>query len=341
MICISRKMIPATSRVNDPTFTAIHELRSIAACSYKQTGVPFPATHLKLDFKNPGLAQTRTTAEVLRSCGYRAISARQIGDEVSVVFARCTEGRLQSIAVPMPLTAAADALLRGPRGLFLAIFGPDGVGKSSVVSATISALGPFFEHQRTACWRPQILSSRIAKEPHKFKLPHDVSMHGPVLSMLKLTGTFFDFFLDHATLTRNQLRGSSFIAWDRYLHDLTVDRRRYRYRGPAWYADFLLRSLPVPKHFMGIVLDAEAEIILDRKRELPFDEIQRQRAAYRRLAASLPSTYIVRNEGELGSCLEQVLSLVIKRMASGFEPIAGELLDLPQSELSRAHLERA
>jgi thymidylate kinase len=334
-------MIQATSRVNDPTFNAIHELRSIAACSYKQTGVPFPATHLKLDFKNPDLAQARAAAGVLLSYGYRAIIARPVGDEVSVVFARCAEGRLQSIAVPMPLTAAADALLRGPRGLFLAIFGPDGVGKSSVVSATIGALGPFFDHQRTACWRPQLISSRVAKEPHKFKLPHDVSMHGPVMSMLKLTGTFFDFFLDHATLTRNQLRGSSFIAWDRYLHDLAVDRRRYRYRGPAWYSDLLLRSLPVPEHFMGIVLDAEAYIILDRKRELPFEEIERQRAAYRRLAARLPATSIVRNEGELSDCLEQVLSLVINRMASWFEPTAGELLDVPQGELSCAELERA
>ena len=92
---------------------------------------------------------------------------------------------------------------------------------------------------------------------------------------------------------------------------------------------------------MGIVLDAEADIILDRKRELPFDEIQRQRAAYRRLAASLPATSIVKNEGELSGCLEQVLSLVINRMASWFEPIAGELLDVSQSELSRAQLERA
>jgi hypothetical protein len=49
----------------------------------------------------------------------------------------------------------------------------------------------------------------------------------------------------------------------------------------------------------------------------------------------------VRNEGELSGCLEQVLSLVINRMASWFEPTAGELLDVPQGELSRAQLERA
>ncbi len=314
----------------------IDELRSIAACSYKRTGVPFPATHWKLDFGSSGLAQTRSAAAVLRSCGYRTITARQVGDEVSVVFARCAEGELQSIVLPVPLTASTDALLRCPRSLFLAIFGPDGVGKSSVVSATIGALSPFFDHQRTACWRPQLITSRIAKQPHKFKLPHDVSMHGRALSMVKLTGTFFDFLLDHATISRNQLRGCSLIAWDRYLPDLAVDAKRYRYRGPSWYSDLLLRSLPTPKHFLGIVLDADDDIILDRKRELPLRELQRQRSAYRRLAARLPGTHVIRNNGEFVCCLEQVLSLVINSMASWFEPIAGELLGVQQYELCPA-----
>ncbi len=334
-------MIQTKSRLNDSTLNMIDELRSVGACSHRRTGIPFPARHWKLDFENPDLAQTRAAAEVLGSRGYRAISARQVGDEVSVIFAHCGEGKLQSIAVPMPLTAATGALLRCPRGLFLAIFGPDGVGKSSVASAAVGALGPFFDHQRTACWRPQFVSSRIPKEPHKFKLPHDASMHGPALSMMKLTGAFIDFFLDHRTLTRNQLRGCSLIAWDRYLHDVAVDAKRYRYRGPSWYSDLLLRLLPVPKHFLGIVLDADEDIILGRKHELPREELRRQLLAYRRLAARLPETYVVRNDGEFVGCLEQVLSLVISRMAAWFEPIAGELLAPSEAPISLRQLKRA
>ncbi len=334
-------MIQTNSRVIDSTLNAIGELHSIGAGSYKRTGVPFPTMHWKLDFENPDLAQARTAAGVLHSCGYRAISARQVGDEISAIFARCSEGRLQSIAVPMPLTADTDALLRCPRGLFLAIFGPDGVGKSSVASATVGALAPFFDHQRTVCWRPQLVSSRIAKEPHKFKLPHDISMHGPALSMIKLTGAFLDFFFDHATLTRNQLRGCSLIAWDRYLHDLAVDAKRYRYRGPSWYSNLLMRSLPTPEHFLGIVLDADEDVIRGRKRELPVDELRRQLLAYRRLAARLPETYIVRNDGEFICCLEQVLCLIINRMAGWFQPLAAQLLDVPRYDPCSVALERA
>jgi thymidylate kinase len=210
------------------------------------------------------------------------------------------------------------------------MFGPDGVGKSSISSAVVGALGPLFDHQRTLCWRPQLIRSRIAKEPHRFKLPHDAAPHGPVKSMLKITAACLDFAVDHATLTRNQLRGCTLIAWDRYLYDLAVDEKRYRYRGPAWYSDLILRSLPIPEHFLGIILDADENTILNRKQELPLEELQRQRLAYRRLAARLPETHIVKNDRDFDTCLRRVLSLAIGRMAGWFEPVADELFTARQ-----------
>jgi hypothetical protein len=48
----------------------------------------------------------------------------------------------------------------------------------------------------------------------------------------------------------------------------------------------------------------------------------------------------VRNDGDFGRCLEQVLSLVINRMATWCEPIVGELLDFQQREL-HSHLRSA
>ncbi len=314
-----------TSCTDEIELDALDEVRRIAAFSCRQTSSPFPAEHWKLTFDHPDLAQTAKTARVLGSCGYRIISARQVGEELSLLFARCQD-KLMSIAVPMPFTAAADALLRCPRGLFLAMFGPDGVGKSSVLSATFATLSPLFDHQRTACWRPQILSSRIAKEPHKFKLPHEISMHSPLVSMAKLTGTFLDFALDRATITRNLLRGSSLIAWDRYFPDFSVDAKRYRYTGPAWYSRFLLRSLRPPEQFLGIVLDADENVILRRKQELSLPELRRQLAAYRQLSIDLPHTYVVKNDGELADCLREVLVLAINRMASWYEPVAADLL---------------
>jgi thymidylate kinase len=321
-----RKRSETDSHVQNLPATVIEALRSIAPCTWKLSDVPFPAAHWKVEFEHLEWAHARSAADILHSCGYQAISARQLSDTPFLIFARCREEGFESIAIPVPFSPAADALLRCPRGLCLALFGPDGVGKSSLVSAIVGALGPLFDHQRTMRWRPQLVSSRIAKEPHKFSLPHSAPMYGPILSMAKLTGAFADFLFDHVTLTRNLLRGSSLIVWDRYFHDLAADSERYRYRGPRWYSQLLLRWLPLPEHFLGIVLDADEDVILSRKAELPFEELRRQRLAYRQLAARLPTTHVLRNDGEIGLCVRQVLSLVTNAMATWFEPIAGAVL---------------
>jgi hypothetical protein len=175
-------------------------------------------------------------------------------------------------------------------------------------------------------WRPQVVSSRIAKEAHKFRLPHSAGSNFLPISVLKLGGAFLDFYLDHVTSTRNHLRGSSLIAWDRYFHDIAVDSERYRYHGPEWYPELLARLLPVPSRFVGIVLDAAEDIVLRRKRELPPEEIRRQRSHYQQLASKLPRTYIVKNERTMEACVHEVLSIAIDNLANWFQPYVTELL---------------
>lgn len=315
-------------QVKDGHHTCIDALGPLGVQSCKLSGSPFPGVHWTVHLQHDELELIRRAADVLHSFGYRAVTARQTSDIIFLIFARCGAAGLESIGVSVPLCQITDALLCCPRGLLLAIFGPDGVGKSSMSTAAVAALAPFFDHQRTVCWRPQLISSRVAKEPHKFKLPHDASTHGSVVSMMKITGACLDFLLDHATLTRNQLRGSALIAWDRYVYDVAVDKKRYRYSGPSWYSDLLLRSLPIPDRFLGIVLDADEQVILSRKRDLPLHELQRQRLAYRRLTSCLPETHVVRNDGDFKSCLQRVLSLAIDRMACWFEPVARESLSI-------------
>jgi hypothetical protein len=159
--------------------------------------------------------------------------------------------------------------------------------------------------------------------------------------MMKLTGAFLDFFLDHISSTRNLLHGCTLIAWDRYFHDVVVDPKRYRYRGPSWYSEFLLRSLPVPEHFLGIVLDADENVILARKRELPLHELRRQRVAYQRLATRWPQIHVMENDGDFDHCVQRVLLRVINTMATWFKPVAGELLSIQQPEFPPAPSSRA
>ena len=314
----------------------MEELDLVAPSSCHRIDFTFPSEHWKLTFDADDRStqyQMTDAFAALSASGYQPITARQLSDTAFLVFARCSDLGFRTIAVPVPFTPATNAMLRSPRGLLLAVFGPDGVGKSSVISAVVNAISPLFEHQRMMRWRPQLVSSRIAKEPHKFRLPHSAGTHPLPLSMAKLAGAFLDFYLDHITSTRNQLCGGSLIAWDRYFHDLVVDTKRYRYEGPLWYPELLLRCLPTPHRFLGIVLDAEQETILRRKHELPVEEIQRQRNQYRRLTTKLPRTYIVKNDGEIDDSIREVLCLVINTMASWFAPMLPDLLNVDSSEI--------
>jgi thymidylate kinase len=314
--------------------SVMEEIGSLETFSYSRLDFSFPSEHWKLTLEHQlGRDQLSKALATLLGSGYRPVTARQFSDTAFLVFARCSDLGFCSIAVPVPFTAATNALLASPRGLLLAVFGPDGVGKSSVMSAVVNAIAPLFDHQRTMRWRPQCIRSRIAKESHKFRTPHSADTHRLPISMAKLAGAFADFYLDHVSLTRNQLRGCSLIAWDRYFHDLAVDTKRYRYDGPRWFPEMLVRCLPVPDRFLGIVLDAEPELILRRKRELPLEEIRRQQELYRRIARQVPGTFIVKNEGAIEEAIKDVLRIFVNTMADWLDPLLPAVLNFRSSDI--------
>lgn len=312
----------------------LEEIGSLDTSCCSRLDFSFPSEHWKLSFEHQlGRDQLCRSFTTLLGSGYRPVTARQFSDTAFVVFARCSDLGFRSIAIPVPFTPATDVLLGSPRGLLLAVFGPDGVGKSSVMSAVVNAIAPLFDHQRTMRWRPQCIRSRIAKESHKFRTPHSAGTHRLPISMAKLAGAFADFYLDHATLTRNQLRGCSLIAWDRYFHDLAVDTKRYRYDGPDWFPEMLVRSMPVPDRFLGIVLDAEPERIRGRKPELPLEEIRRQQERYRKIAREMPRTVLVKNEGAIEEAITNVLRIIVNTMADWLDPLLPAVVNFQSSDV--------
>lgn len=84
---------------------------------------------------------------------------------------------------------------------------------------------------------------------------------------------------------------STLLLFDRYYHDLLVDPRRYRFRGPMWLARWAGRMVPAPD--LWLVLDAPPEILQRRKQEVPLAETARQSEAYRQLAARLHDAHII------------------------------------------------
>lgn len=76
------------------------------------------------------------------------------------------------------------------------------------------------------------------------------------------------------------------VLIDRYYYDFLIDQRRYRLSVPNGIIRLLFRTLRQPD--LVFLLDAPAEVLQARKREVSPAETERQVQAYRQLVATLP-----------------------------------------------------
>jgi hypothetical protein len=135
--------------------------------------------------------------------------------------------------------------------------------------------------------------------------PHADPPYPVILSLAKTGYLFLDFLLGWAFRVRPWVRRGGWVVLERGWWDIAVDPRRYRLRAPARTAWLLGRFLPAPD--LTVVLEAPDTVLLSRKRELPAEELGRQRDAWRNglpggarpvyLDASLPALELAERVG--------------------------------------------
>ena len=206
-----------------------------------------------------------------------------------------------------------------PAGVIVAILGPDGAGKSTVVRGLVETFDHslkvgFWGRKRLFHWRPQVFA--LAKTAGPVTNPHGKSPRGSVFSMAFLSIAFLDHWIGYILVTRPLVAKAHLVIFDRYFHDVLVDPRRYRYGGPTWFAALLSRMAPEPD--LVILLDAPEELILARKAELPPVEIQRQRRAYQGVHFKSAQKAVVRTDAGAGPTLCASLEIITDFMSQRF-----------------------
>ena len=178
--------------------------------------------------------------------------------------------------------------LRYPTGLLVAVLGPDGAGKTTLIEGLKRELSGTFRCVQTFRFRPDIFGRNLpGLEPH----PHAKSLRPPSLSILKVVYWCGDYALGYLIKIRSKLIRSDLVIFDRYYDDILVDPIRYRYGGPRWLIKLVSHIVPRPD--VTLILDASEDQMLARKTELPREELRRQRIAYRQLAAEASNTFML------------------------------------------------
>jgi thymidylate kinase len=206
-----------------------------------------------------------------------------------------------------------------PTGVVVALLGPDGSGKSTVLKRLMEQMRPAFRRTETYHLRPPLRRSVGTSVP--VTDPHAQPPRGLLMSLVKLGYWWLEYvagYLIHIAPARIR---STLIVFDRYYDDLLIDPKRYRWGSSMVWARWVRKGIPRPD--LVYVLLAEPHILLARKQEVTREELERQLQAYRMWAdqngyvivdASAPPAEVARVMGDhLLRHLEQRLSRRMER----------------------------
>jgi len=197
-----------------------------------------------------------------------------------------------------------------PTGFCLAILGSDDAGKSTLVARLRALLAPCFRYQKVLHFGP-----RVFQEPKQGIVadPHGRAPRNILASWLKVFYYFAEHWAGWLSVVQHGRICSMLVIFDRSFDDLLVDQRRYRLRGTSVLVRILRRFLP--KADRTFVLSAPAQLLHQRKSELPIEELERQRATLCQLAASDPRYVLVSTEASVDEVARVVCRHVINFLA--------------------------
>lgn len=199
-----------------------------------------------------------------------------------------------------------------PSGFIVAFVGPDGSGKSSVISACEPLIAPAFRRTATMHLRPRI--GAIGSSSGAVTDPHAKAPRGKAASLAKIFYFAMDYAVGYWIKIRPLIMRSTCIIFDRYYHDILADPRRYRYGGPMWVARMVRHILPGPD--LWVVMDAPAQVLQSRKQEVTFEETARQREAYLKFVEDENNVVVLDASRPLDTVVPQGANAILDKLAA-------------------------
>ena len=178
------------------------------------------------------------------------------------------------------------------QGLHIALLGPDGCGKSTLLPLLQERLASHFTGIELYHWRPKVFAdagivagARNASTGPNVD-PHGKPPHRAPLGLARLFYYLADYWLGSLAIRRAKAAGR-LVLFDRYAPDMACDPRRYRFGLSSGLLNWACRQVPQPD--LGFVLVGDAEMLYERKREVPLASLQVLLTRYRALPQANPA----------------------------------------------------
>jgi len=168
--------------------------------------------------------------------------------------------------------------IKSKKGKLIAVFGPDGSGKSAVYNLLKDKCKREKIQLEQNHWRPGFFAYKknLIKDyaQNNFSAPHNNKSRSKIVSSVILFYIFFDFLFGYIFKIRPKLKKGVNVYYERYFYDIMVDQVRYHLKTPVLLRQILSKLVFRPDQ--TVILEAPSETIYNRKQELTIDEITKQ-----------------------------------------------------------------
>lgn len=193
-----------------------------------------------------------------------------------------------------------------PTGFVMAILGPDGSGKTTVINHVKKDIAPAFRQIQQFHLFPIPQTGNEITE----KNPQGKKIRGVLLSFLKLLYLLYVYTKGHIMYVLPKKIRSTLTIYDRYYDDILVDPLRYQNGTPKWMVKMIGTFIKEPD--LWIVLDCPTDVIQARKAEVSPEETERQRFEYLNIAKTKRNCIVLNTNREINDISIEASRLISK-----------------------------